>query len=220
MKEVIVAIISEQPVLTASVVELLHKTPGYRFQVKTSFDVAELRDLRENGLIIYDVARFTKDKLQFLARLRQAVPSMKILALANQASLTSYQGLQQIPRLGVLQKPWFDEDFNATLSALLTGTWKQVQDHVQPFPRFQTDEAASLVVLRTGLLLNTRLLNYSPTGGFFQYSGISLKVGDAVQLSVNQAGEGSQQMRGKVIWVQGADPNQIAERGVGVRFEK
>jgi hypothetical protein len=112
-----------------------------------------------------------------------------------------------------LQKPFQPEMFESIVSKVI------LEKSVRPsqLPRFVTDEPARMIVLRTGLLVSTRMKNYSAGGAFLQYHGISVKVGDKIQLNLTDSTAMSS-IRAEIRWITAGENARSPSRGVGVRF--
>lgn len=154
-----------------------------------------------------------------LLRLNDLIPKLPLLVLSSQISVFAYRKIGERKNFVTLQKP-FDK-------AILAAVVRKITDE-QPIvpsilPRFITDEPASIIVLKTGLHINSRMKNYSSGGAFFQYNGISLKVGDKIQVGIGKARRDSSDpkptlMHAEVRWIREGDGPRSASRGIGVQF--
>lgn len=110
------------------------------------------------------------------------------------------------------------------LEAILSKIVTKEDIQAARFPRFQTDQTVRLMVTATGLLIPTRMKNYSAGGAFLEYRGISLKVGDHIQVAIPAIEEKSRTKArrpfdAKVIWISSGDNPRSPSRGVGIQFQ-
>lgn len=178
--------------------------------------------LKKYSLVIFDCDRLGEEELSQLLKISDLMEdgrtSGQILVLAEQISIFAYRQVARMKNMVTLQKPFSRGMFNAVLAKLAaTGNRDDA-----PFPRFITDEPVRMVVMKTGLLIPTRMKNYSAGGAFLEYRGISLKVGDTIQLNLGnrdsmQRSRGFQ-LRARVAWIKEGDGPRSVSRGVGIQF--
>ena len=79
-----------------------------------------------------------------------------------------------------------------------------------------------MMVMRSGLLVPTRMMNYSNGGAFRSYRGISLRISDTIQVGLTDEqsakAAGVVLFNAKVAWIQGGTDPRDHDRGVGVQF--
>lgn len=179
------------------------------------------------GLAVLDTKSLNQPEINKVLEVANFFKSIFTLVLAEQITIRAYQQLTQIKDLITLQKP-FELDLLSTLAGKLMLS-SEVPDGRQRFPRFITDEPARMMVMKSGLLITTRMKNYSAGGAFLEYKGISLRPGDRIQvnlLSNDQLQIGSNKTKknllihAKVVWIKNGDNPRSPGRGVGVQFEK
>ncbi len=154
---------------------------------------------------------FTTD----VRRLRARVHSPFLVA-TRQIAIPAYQELSEVRGLVIVQEPFGTNALPGLIERALQG--KLLTRECAP--RFLTDEPVRILDQKTGLILQSRMMNYSPTGAFLRYAGISLRVGSRLRLDfVNTGGSraGTHSFDAKVIWIKNA-PALGKERGVGVQF--
>jgi Tfp pilus assembly protein PilZ len=167
---------------------------------------------------IFDCRHLDKGEVDFIRHLSSVVSDLPILILADQITIYSYNAVDQLENTVTLQKPFDSRIFESLLEKTASG--KDFKPKV--CPRFITDEEVRTLQMRTGLLIPTRMRNYSSGGAFLEYHGISLEVGDEIQISLKSAqlknAKGSFQVKAKVVWIREGDHSRSAARGVGVQF--
>lgn len=178
--------------------------------------------LKRYRLIIFDCDNLGERELSELLQVSELLETShtdgQILVLAEQISIAAYRQVSRMKNMITLQKPFSMTIFRSVLGRLSGYGGAEAAS----FPRFITDEPVRMVVLKTGLLIPTRMKNYSAGGAFLEYRGISLKVGDTIQLNLGnresmQKAHGYQ-LRARVIWIQEGDGPRSASRGVGIQF--
>ncbi len=168
---------------------------------------------------VFDCLALGQHELEVVRRLSELISNAPILILANQVALSSYQTVHSLPNAVTLQKPLDLRIFETVLEKVTSG--KDFKPKV--CPRFATDEEARMMQLRTGLLIPTRMRNYSAGGAFLEYRGISLEVGDEIHISLAcrdlRVAKETFQARAKVIWISKGEDSRSPTRGVGVQFK-
>lgn len=172
-------------------------------------------------MVVYDCEHLTGTQIQWLLPLSERSRLTQFLVLSKQISILAYKQVAKMNNIVTLQVPTSDELFQAVVQEILN----QGLTHPQKFPRFVTDEPARMVVMESGLLIPTRMRNYSMGGAFLEYKGISLKVGHSLKVSLlSQESGGTDpklQLNAKVVWIKDQPqypqgPKEV--RGVGVQF--
>lgn len=170
------------------------------------------------GLVVFDCDVLGEEEVHRLLDVAGRIEQGTVLILASQISIFAYRHVAKMNNLVTLQKPFSKDLFHAVLGRLAAS----VDMASARFPRFITDEPVRMVVLKTGLLIPTRMKNYSAGGAFLEYRGISLKVGDTIQLNV---GNGASyrpthglQIKARVVWIQDGVGPRSPSRGVGIQF--
>ena len=213
----IVHIINETDDFERDIRFCLHRLGDTDVTAGSFFQLDRVR-IKSLQLLILNCRIVRQSDIKTLQILSQALPQAKILILAREIQLPAYAQIVTMKNILVLQKPCSHEDFTGVLNML-----DNHQFGPAAFPRFTTCQPARLVVIKTGLLIPSTMKNYSPGGAFLEYKGISLKVGDRLQLSVVHEyfhPDEAIQMPGKVVWFSdGTDPKRPG-RGVGIEFIK
>lgn len=194
----------------------LRRDGGHDLHVQSLSDPDSLQSTSSTALIL-DCKILNDQGLSKLLELRKSLLVDSTLVLARQIPIETYRNLFYLPSTATLQKPFPFPAFDSALSQLTSS--QPVAP--TPFPRFKTDEPVRFVELRTGLIIPSRMKNYSIGGAFLEYRGVSLQPGDNVQIgfSPNQyvLPKNSIQLKARVVWVKATTKN-IFERGVGVQF--
>jgi hypothetical protein len=167
---------------------------------------------------IYDCRILDQRELKTVHELVRRIPKTPILILANQILLPTYSKLDELQNTVTLQKPFDGGIFENLLAKVATG----VDFKPKVCPRFVTDEEVRMIQLRTGLLIPTRMRNYSAGGAFLEYRGIALNIGDEIHISLKSAdlksAKNTFQALAKVVWIRDGDHPRSPSRGVGIQF--
>jgi Tfp pilus assembly protein PilZ len=170
--------------------------------------------------VIFDCDILNDKQMTTLRNLSEKIGSAQILILARHIPILAFRQVGTMQNMVALQKPFDEKIFLTVLKGMASA---DPAASLQRMPRFITDQPVRLVVLGTGLLIPTRMRNYSAGGAFIEYNGISLKVGDRLQ--VNFVGEAAPlrpaetiQLKAKVVWIKDGDGTRGSVRGVGVQF--
>lgn len=196
--------ISELSIVERATIEQMHKT--YSTEV---YDI-----------VLCNMTKLNDSQLTWLQPLVQRNPHTQFLVLAQQISISAYRQMALHSHIITLQQPCARGLIENLIKELILRN-KAGNDH-RSFPRFITDEPVRMIVMDTGLLIPTRMLNYSSGGAFLEYKGISLKVG--YQLKVNfikqdtPKDKSGLQLDARVVWVRDGDGRSKTVRGVGVQF--
>lgn len=187
---------------------------------RSQFQFSDVRTERVYEGLIYECSRIDREEVLFLRGLSAVVENeAAILAIADEISLFAYSKVDFLKNVVCLQKPFQDETLTALFKRLVFDpTFKPPR-----CPRFITNEPVRMIVLSTGLMIPTKMKNYSAGGAFLEYRGISLKVGDPIQLNLskNDSSGGPAQdykVLAKVVWIRGGNSESKSLRGVGIQF--
>lgn len=209
-------IITDQADTTSEIELHLRGRGGHSLSVQT-FDQVATNQSAEPESMIVDCNVLHHQGFAKLLQLRKSLLVKSTLVLAKQIPIETYRNLFYLPNIAALQKPFPLQTFDSVLNRL---------DANQPilpsrFPRFKTDESVRFVELRSGLLIPSRMKNYSVGGAFLEYRGVSLQPGDKIQLGFTPnefvLPKNSIQLKARVIWVRSTSKD-MADRGVGVQF--
>ncbi|MFL5813835.1 MAG: PilZ domain-containing protein [Bdellovibrionia bacterium] len=185
---------------------------------KSDLEETTLFDEYRFDACIFDCVALGQNELEIVQQLSSLTSNAPILILANQVALSSYDRVHSLQNAVTLQKPFDVRNFEGLLEKVAAG--KDFKPKV--CPRFATDEEARMMQLRTGLLIPTRMRNYSAGGAFLEYRGISLQVGDEIHISLTcrdlRVVKETFQARAKVIWISDGEDARSPARGVGVQF--
>jgi len=169
--------------------------------------------------ILFDCDWLDKSEVQFLQQLNTITIDTPIVVMARQITIYSYGQVHEMKNIVTMQMPCEPQVFLAVVERVLQ------KENVKPdvCPRFITNMAVRIVVLENGLYLPTRLRNYSATGAFLEYHGISLKVGDRIQINLGRTQEQTKKndsllKNAKVVWIREGESSRSPARGVGVQF--
>jgi len=169
--------------------------------------------------IVFDCDWLDKSEVQFLKQLNTIANDTPIVVVARQITIYSYGQIHEMKNILTMQMPCEPQVFLAVVDRVLQK--QNVKSDV--CPRFITNMAVRIVVLENGLYLPTRLRNYSATGAFLEYHGISLKVGDRIQINLGRTRDETKKndsllKNAKVVWIREGETSRSPARGVGVQF--
>lgn len=167
---------------------------------------------------VFDFDLLNQIEVIFLKGIAERNPETPLVILSQQISIYAFRSVAQLQNMIILQKPYHVGVLPSVLEKIITMKLeKQTRS-----PRFLTDEPVRLIVLRNGLFVPTKMKNYSASGAFLEYRGISLKVGDKIQVSLGDIATSGHtdrfQLQAKVIWIHQGDGPRSASRGVGIQF--
>jgi len=170
-------------------------------------------------IVLYSCDVLNENQLSWLLPLAQTNHNSQFLILARQISIHAYRQVSMMNNFVTMQTPCSELLLKGVIGELLSH--KTVDDQ-KKFPRFITDEPVRMVVMETGLLIPTRMRNYSMSGAYLEYKGISLRVGHTLKVNlVNQENakqKNSLQLNAKVVWVREDSGRSGSSSGVGVQF--
>jgi|GEM_PF-2763390 len=172
------------------------------------------------SLVLYSCNILNSDHLNYLLSLDSLLNARcKVLILARQISIGAYRRLNQIKNIVTLQIPCNPSFFEKLATELIYNSHYQITRS----PRFITNEPVRVMVMHSGLLINTRMRNYSSGGAFLEYNGIHLKIGDILKVNMhskdNPPHREQYMIDAKVIWIQDEQSLKTTIRGVGVTFQ-
>lgn len=215
------------------VLVMLSGEETYLDELKTSFiandvqlvDYLETHRLHERDtkihydLVIFNCTHLSESLTNHILHFASRVRNTQVLLLARQISVYAYRQVGQMRNVLALQVPFEYSLLEEVIRQQLAGSSSEA---IFRFPRFVTNEPARMVVMDTGILVSTRMRNYSVGGAFLEYKGISVRVGQNVQLSLGQQ-EAKQasahwQLGAKIIWIRDEGSKAGVARGVGVKF--
>ncbi len=170
-------------------------------------------------IVLYHCECLNEDQLNWLLPLAQNNVKSRFLILAQQISIHAYRHVSSMKNLVTLQMPCSEALFQRVIEEVLYGSY----DHDRKkFPRFITNEPVRMVVMETGLLIPTRMRNYSMTGAFLEYKGFSLRVGHNLKVNMinqeNPPSRTSLQLDAKVVWVREEEGRAGKTNGIGIQF--
>jgi hypothetical protein len=180
--------------------------------------------LRHHSSIAPDLIISTRSEINFLEAQRlvmvaSSLKQFKFLVLVRQPSLLACRRLSEIQNIATLQIPCETAVFQKAIKEIVN---KPLGRNLIGSSRFQTDEPVRMIAMDTGLLIQTRMKNFSGTGAFLEYRGISLKVGSRLSINfVDQEGVGNNKglkLNGRVVWVQHKGSDQAPLKGIGIEF--
>jgi len=175
-------------------------------------------DEENGGTVIHNCDSLGETQFALLKKISVALGHRKFLVLARQFSVHAYRQVGAMENMIALQKPFQMDVFKTILSTIIAKS----EPLSRRFPRFITDEPVRMVVMKSGLLIPTRMKNYSVGGAFLEYRGISLKIGDTLRLGLDPKEQihpsKTFQLMGKVIWIKNGEHPRSANRGVGIQF--
>lgn len=169
--------------------------------------------------VLYSCECVNERQLRWLLPFARRNPKSQFIILTEQISIHAYKQVADMGNIITLQLPLGDQVIRGMINQL-------VQDNLllatQRFPRFITDEPVRMVVMETGLLIPSRMKNYSASGAFIEYKGMHLRVGHTLKVNLpNQEHpptKKSLQLDGKVVWIRGSGAHSGASVGIGVQF--
>lgn len=168
---------------------------------------------------IYACECINEDQLRWILPLAHRNPRTQYLILTNQISIHAYRKVAVMENVMILQLPMSDEVVIGIVNQLSKDNSIETK---QRFPRFITDEPVRMVVMETGLLIPSRMKNYSMSGAYIEYKGINLRVGHNLKVNLpnqeNPESKKSLQLNGKVVWVRLDETRSGTTAGIGVQF--
>ncbi|HVK61531.1 MAG TPA: PilZ domain-containing protein [Bdellovibrionales bacterium] len=221
--------ISENSILLITEPELSTQTRWVRAQLDqhAPFRISETsRDrMKESTLlieqkfstIIFICYKLGPEELTFLRKVSSEANQTPVLILTSQISIPTYSLIHSMDNIVALQSPCEPAVFISVLEKAMV---KQSVGF-KVCPRFITNEPVRVVVMKTGLFIPTKMRNYSATGAFLEYRGISVKVGDKIRLNLgSESAKRDEQLtvEAKVIWIRQGENARSPARGVGVQF--
>lgn len=171
------------------------------------------------SFVLYSCDCVNERQLRWILPFARKNPKSQFIILTEQISIHAYKQVSDMGNIITLQVPLGEQVIKGMIKQL-------VQDSslisAQRFPRFITDEPVRMVVMETGLLIPSRMKNYSASGAFIEYRGMHLRVGHTLKVNLpNQEHpptKKSLQLDGKVVWVRSGEAHSGASSGIGVQF--
>lgn len=187
---------------------------------KISFRDLSGNKAKESGdLVIVNCEFLNGEQLGGLLVYAKNNKRSQFLVLAQQISIHAYRRVAEMSNVITLQMPCDPTIYEGLLKEMIKG---MDLANTQRFPRFVTDEPARMMVMETGLLIPTRMRNYSVGGAFLEYRGISLRVGHSLDINLlrqeDPPSKNRLRMSAKVIWIRNGETRLSSSRGVGVQF--
>lgn len=168
--------------------------------------------------VLYTCDCINERQLRWLIPFAKQNPQSQFVILTQQISIHAYRLVASMGNIITLQTPLSREILKSVvgqMAASISGI------DLQRFPRFLTDEPVRMVVMETGLLIPSRMKNYSVSGAFIEYKGIHLRVGHNLKVNLpQQENPGTKkklQLDGRVVWIRSVEGRSSAN-GVGVQF--
>lgn len=175
----------------------------------------KLREI-ESDAIVFDSPVLCQYELVVLNEILKIKPKASLIVLADHITIFSYKEIAKFHNTIALQKPMQP----AVFLSLLDKATRREDVTPDRSPRFIIDEAVRIVAERSGLVVPTRMRNYSAGGAFLEYRGISLKVGDRLSMRMTKIGKDNEPLdvKAKVVWIREGDSPTSAARGIGIQF--
>ncbi len=161
-------------------------------------------------VVVFDCQVMDKYEVALMKLISQIKSDVRFIVLADQITIFSYRQIDFIKNSVTMQKPLQPYLFLSLLE-------KAVVDepfHSTRSTRFYIDESVRVLAEKSGLMIPTRMRNYSAGGAFLEYHGISLNVGDKLHLRFKER----MALKAKVVWIQDGVHARSPTRGVGVQF--
>ncbi len=169
--------------------------------------------------VLYSCDCVNERQLRWIMPFANKNPKSQFIILTEQISIHAYKQVTEMGNIITLQVPLGDQVIRGMIKQLLHDSSLVA---TQRFPRFITDEPVRMVVMETGLLIPSRMKNYSASGAFIEYKGMHLRVGHTLKVNLpNQEHpptKKSLQLDGKVVWVRSGEAHSGASTGIGVQF--
>lgn len=166
-------------------------------------------------LVIFNLEKFTPDKLVIAKNLREMGHRFPVMAVASIVDINTLLSLDSLPGTVLLEKPFADKDLVGIAQKLIRGD--KVNQRI--YRRFATNQIANLEVLPTGASYPTHIFNLSKGGAFLEApDDIQFRQGDIVKLDIRLRQINRKHgVHAKVVWTHGkASWNK--GQSVGVEF--
>ncbi|MBL7671194.1 MAG: PilZ domain-containing protein [Bdellovibrionaceae bacterium] len=218
MKENRVIIVDTLDESTDHFIESLHEAGATHIETLLARDLLQRDHIHTANLFLLNCGNLSEAMMSGLLVFAGKNPTSQVLVLAHGISFYAYRQVAAMKNIFILQRPFDPTIFDSLAKKMLS---KQSTDLVR-HSRFVTNEPARMMVMETGLLIATRMRNYSVGGAFLEYKGISLRVGHNLHLSLlNQESFDSKdrfQLNARVRWIRDGDNPLSSARGIGVQF--
>ncbi len=170
-------------------------------------------------IILFHCENLNEQQLQWLLPLSRKSQHSQFLILSHQISIHAYRNVATMNNLITIQMPSTNQLIQKVLNEFLSGT---ILNDQTKFPRFITDEPVRMIVMETGLLIPTRMRNYSMGGAYLEYKGISLRVGHTLKVNLmnqeNISAKKVLQLDARVVWVKQEPGRKGRACGIGIQF--
>ncbi len=171
----------------------------------------------EYSLVVFNMNKFSTDKLDMAKYLRGMGHYFPLMAVANETTFDTLLQIETLPNTVLLEKPYDDKDLVGLAQKLITGS--PVNQRI--FRRFITNQMAHVEVFPTGDVLDSRIFNLSRGGAYLEVANeVSLKKGDIIKVDVKLRQINKRHgFHAKVIWT---SEKAIWNKGkaVGIEFLK
>lgn len=171
------------------------------------------------SFVLYSCECVNERQLRWILPFAHKNPKSQFIILTQQISIHAYKQVTEMGNIITLQVPLGDQLIRGMINQLIADSSLVA---TQRFPRFITDEPVRMVVMETGLLIPSRMKNYSASGAFIEYKGIHLRVGHTLKVNLpkqeHPPTKKSLQLDGRVVWVRSGEAHSGASSGIGVQF--
>lgn len=204
--------------LNPEVVQLVETTlVELGYWTDTMESISDFQPARANDydIIIFETKDLCTRKLELAANLRKLGCKTDIMFIAEQITIGAYRKIALLKNTITMQKPFSQRELRDVFK-----NRNNVRDSVKRRPRFYTNQDVKVIALKSGLFIPTMMRNYSEGGAFLEYKGISLKVGDLLQMNIASQNElaDSLSVKAKVVWIKDSEGRGRLGRGIGVQF--
>jgi Tfp pilus assembly protein PilZ len=190
------------------------------FEVIASLNHRETNRVLSNRsvqLIIYQTQEFKQPQIDRIHDLRRLGFTYPLLVITDKITPLIERFSVEEPRVNFLEKPF-------TLSTLRGLTKKlMVTKNIvkQQFKRYRTNQTASIETFVSGEALQTKMLNLSKGGAYFETEEKpDLSVGELLRLKFDlDQVEREHHIHGRIIWTT-PKGNEGGKYGIGVKFIK
>ncbi len=207
---------SDKPSALSECIEAMGHYTVARTNLNAALNSAPL-DQAQFTATVLDCDFLNQSGFDLIQKISTLSNNRPILIAARQIALQSYREIDRLRNAVAIQKDFKPEIFQGMLAKMSQGA------DFKPSicSRFLTDEEVRVMVLHSGLMVRTRMRNYSAGGLFMEYRGISLAVGDKVRVSLPCPDVAVTReylnLNAKVVWERKLDARSPV-RGVGLQF--
>lgn len=171
----------------------------------------------EYSLVVFNLNKFSEDKLEMAKHLRDMGHYFPLMAIAKEPTFDTLLQIETLPNTVLLEKPYDDKDLVGLAQKLIAGA--TVNQRI--FRRFITNQMASVEVFPTGDVLHSHIFNLSRGGAYLEVANeVSLNKGDIIKVDVKLRQLNKRHgFHAKVIWTSDkASWNK--GKAVGIEFLK